>query len=240
MPVRHRFALCCALLFPLLTQAADLVFLVPTATEMPMARFERYRLVDGFHRDLGMALASAAGRQAKFVAIPRKRIVEALQSGQGDMLCNFVPEWLNGTFNWTQPFLPMVEVVITDRAAARPRSMADLSGQPIGTVLGYTYRELAEPLGRGFVREDSASTESNLRKLAAGRLHHVVTLKSFVDYRRKLGEPALTLHPPLVVKTFMGRCAVAPKARIGMGDVERAVSQIVDDGTVAAILARYQ
>jgi polar amino acid transport system substrate-binding protein len=240
MPARHRFALCCALLSALSARAGELVILVPTATEMPMARFERYRLVDGMHRDLGLALANAIGRKPRFMAIPRKRIVETLQSGQADVLCNFVPEWLNGQFAWTQPFLPMHEVLITDRAAERPRALADVSGQPIGTVLGYTYPELEGPLGKGFVREDSPSTEANMRKLAAGRLRHIVTLKSFVDYRLKLGEPAMTLHPPLAVRSFMGRCAVSPKGQVPVAEVERAVSQIVRDGTVAAILARFQ
>jgi polar amino acid transport system substrate-binding protein len=240
MAACHRFAFCCALLSALPARAGELVILVPTATEMPMARFERYRLVDGMHRDLGLALADATGRQPRFVAVPRKRIAETLQSGQADVLCNFIPEWLNGKFSWTQPFLPMLEVVISDRAAQRPRTLADLSGQPIGTVLGYTYPELDAPLGKGFVREDSPSTEANMRKLAAGRLNHVVTLKGFVDYHLKLGHPALALHPPLVVRSFMGRCAVSPKGRVKLAEVERAVSRVVRDGTVAAILARYK
>jgi hypothetical protein len=61
MPACRRFALCCALLFPLSLQAGELVILVDTATEMPMARFEQYRLVDGMHKDVGVALARAMG-----------------------------------------------------------------------------------------------------------------------------------------------------------------------------------
>ncbi len=79
-----------------------------------------------------------------------------------------------------------------------------------------------------------------MRKLAAGRLRHVVTLKSFVDYRLKLGDPALVLHPLLPVRSFMVRCAVSPKGRVPVAQVERAVARMVRDGTVAAILARYQ
>jgi ABC-type amino acid transport substrate-binding protein len=240
MPVLRRIAVSCALLAALCAHAGELVILVPTATEMPMARFEGFKLVDGVHRDLGLALAGAIGRQPRFIAIPRKRIVETLQSGKADVLCNSIPEWLTGQLSWTQPFLPMTEVVITNRAAARPRALSDIRGQPIGTILGYTYPELEGPLGKGFVREDSTSTEANMRKLAAGRLRHMVTLKSFVDYRLKVGDPALVLHPPLAVRSYMGQCAVSPKGRVTVRELDRAVAKLVRDGTVAAIFARYQ
>lgn len=235
-----RFALCCALLLPLLPRAAELVVLVDTATEMPMARFEQYRLVDGIHKDVGEALAHAMGRQPRFVTRPRKRIGEALRTGSADVLCGYVPEWLDGGLAWSQPFFPMVEVVITDRAASRPHAVADLAGQPVGTVFGYAYPDLQRALGRGFLRADGPSTELNLRKLAAGRLHHVVTMKSFIDYHVKLDDPVLVLHPPLVVTTYATRCAVSPTGRVSAAEVNRAVARMVRDGVVGRIVARYQ
>lgn len=232
--------LCCLIGLAPAARAGDLVVLVDTGTEMPMARFDHFLLVDGIHKDVGQALAKAMGRTPKFMALPRKRIVKALQQGEADVLCSYVPEWLDGSFAWSQPFIPIVEVLITDRRAVRPRSLADLAGQRIGTVLGYSHPELEEALGKGFVRDDGPNTESNLRKLAAGRIQHAVTGKSFLDYRLKLGEPALLLHPPLVVKSYMGQCAVSPKGRVGLAEVDRALGQLLKDGTVAAIVARYQ
>jgi polar amino acid transport system substrate-binding protein len=78
------------------------------------------------------------------------------------------------------------------------------------------------------------------RKLAAGRLRHVVTMKSFAEYRQRLGDPLLALQPPLVVKAYMTRCAVSPKGRVGAAEVDHAVSQLMHDGTIAKISARYQ
>jgi polar amino acid transport system substrate-binding protein len=225
---------------PMLPHAAELVLLVDTATEMPMARFERHSLVDGMQKDIGEALARAMGRQPRFMALPRKRLMQALLSGNADVLCGFVPEWVDGPFGWSQPFLPLVEVVITDRGAVAPRSLADLAHQPVGTVSGYLYPELERALGKGFARDDGPSTSLNLRKLAAGRLHHVVTMKNFVDYRVKRGDPRLALHPPLMVKTYMTRCAVSNAGRASVPEVERAVDQLLHDGTISKITARYQ
>lgn len=236
----RRLALCCALLFPLLAHADELVVLVDTATEMPMARVERFQLVDGMHRDVGLALAKAMGREPRFLVLPRMRIVGALEAGDADILCGYIPGWIKGGFAWSQPFLPHVEVVITNRSAERPRSIADLAGQPIGTVFGFAYPDLERALGKGFVRADGPSSDINLRKLSLGRLQHMVTIKDFVDYRLKMGDPGLSLHPQLVVNNHMTRCAVSPKGRVTLAEVDRAVAQIVREGAVAAISARYK
>ncbi|MDM5177169.1 transporter substrate-binding domain-containing protein [Massilia sp. DJPM01] len=221
-------------------QAAELSVLVDTSTEMPMARFESGRLADGIHKDIGQALAGAMGRTAVFVALPRKRIVRALEDGGADVLCSYVPEWLPGSFRWSQAFIPITEVLVTARSAERPRSVVDVSGQAIGTVLGYSHPELDEALGKGFIRDEGVSSLANLRKLAVGRLQHVVTAKLFLDYRQKLGDPALVLHPPLAVKSYMGQCAVSPKGKVTLAEVDKAIERLIADGAIATIFARYQ
>ncbi|WP_426174140.1 substrate-binding periplasmic protein [Massilia sp. TWR1-2-2] len=240
MSFHFRTALCLALLLPLSLRAAELVILVDTATEMPMARFRNFQLIEGMHKDVGEALAGALGREPRFVALPRKRIVGALSSGMADVLCGYIPEWLDGTFPWSQPFVPLVEVVITSRAFPRARLLADLRGEPIGTVFGYTYPDLERALGSDFVRADGPSTDLNLRKLSLGRLHHMVTSKHLIDYRMKLADPPLALHPPLVVKHYLTGCALSPKGAVSPAQMERAVAQLQRDGTITAIMARYQ
>ncbi len=227
-------------LVPLCVQAGDLVILVDTGTEMPMARFQNYRLVDGIHRDIGLELARRTGRTPKFMSLPRKRIVLAMERGEADVLCSYVPEWLDGTFHWTQPFIPIVQVLITDRSVPAPHDVAELAGKPIGTVLGYVHPELEKILGKDFVRADGPTTEANLRKVAAGRVKYAVTGRSFLDYRMKVGDPILTLHPPLVVSTYMGQCAVSPRGRVKVDEIDRAIGHMLRDGTVNAIVAKYR
>ena len=228
------------LLLPLTAGAGDLVILVDTGTEMPMARFEKWHLVDGIHRDIGLELARRMNRTPKFMSLPRKRIVKALEEGAADVLCSYVPEWLDGKFYWSQPFIPIVEVLIADRSVERPHDVRELAGKPIGTVLGYAHPELEEILGDGFVRSDGPTTEANLRKVAAGRIKYAVTGKSFLDWRLKKGDLMLTLHPPMVVKSYMGQCAVSRKGRAKLADVDRAIGEMIRDGSVNAIVARYK
>lgn len=228
------------LLLPLSARAGDLVILVDTATEMPMAKFEKYKLVDGIHRDIGLELARHMKRTPKFMSLPRKRIARALEEGAADVLCSYVPEWLEGNFEWSQPFIPVVELLVTERSAERPRDVAELAGKPIGTVLGYSHPEMLAILGDSFVRADAPNTEANLRKLAAGRVKYALVGKSFLDWHLTKVDPALQLHPPLVVKTYMAQCAVSPKGRARLADVDRAIAMTVKDGTINAVSAKYK
>ncbi len=219
--------------------AAELVVLVDTGTEMPMAGFRNGKLVDGIHKDLGEALGHKMGRSVSFLTLPRKRIALALESGKADLICMYIPEWLPGNFQWSQPFLPMKEVVVSDTTVPRPNSLADLYGQPIATVLGYYHPELQQALGAGFIRDDGPSSSSNLRKMAVGRMHHALIQQSTLDYHQKLGE-RLSVYPPLEVKTYMGQCAVSVQGRVDVREVNKAIAQIVKEGGVAHIMARYQ
>jgi polar amino acid transport system substrate-binding protein len=228
-----------ALLFSATAHAQSLVVLVDTSTEMPMADVRNGRLLGGIHRDLAEALAYRMGRKLETIVLPRKRIGLALESGRADMICLYKPEWLPGPYQWTQAFFPHAELVLTAHSAPAPQSLADLSGRPIGTVLGFEYPDLEQALGAGFVREDGPSNLTNLRKLAAGRVQHVATIKYFYDYQQRQREP-IKVHPPLLVKQYLTRCAVSQKGRVSLADVDAVLTQLVRDGVIAKILATYQ
>jgi ABC-type amino acid transport substrate-binding protein len=219
--------------------APPLVVLVDTGTEMPMAGFRDGRLAEGIHKDLGTALAARLGREAGFLLLPRKRIAMALEAGQADVLCLYLPPWLPGNFQWTRGFFPVSEVVVTDTSVAQPHNLRDLNGKPVATVLGYYYPELEKAMGNGFIRDDGHSSSGNLRKMAAGRLHHAITQQSTLDYYLKVGEK-LSLYPPLVVKHYKAQCAVSPQGSVNVNEVNKAIEQIVKDGSVSKIISNYQ
>ena len=218
----------------------ELVVAVDTGTEMPMAKVVGGQLVAGLHKELGLALAQAMQRSPRFLVLPRKRLAYALERGDADLLCFYVPEWFPGAFDWSTPFLPFAEVSVTKRSAAQPASLADLAGQHIGTVLGYRHPEIEEVLGRAFVREDGPSVDINMRKLAAGRLNHAVTSSYYAAYRERLHDLPVALHPPLVVKQMRLQCAVSRHGRISVAQLDRAIAQLAHEGSIARILGPVQ
>lgn len=232
-------ALLLAILAAAPARAAPLVVLVDTSTEMPLADIEGARLRGGIHRDLAQALAAKLHRQLVTQVLPRKRIAMALESGQGDLLCLYLPEWLPGQYQWTKPFFPQAELLVSALGTPAPLALADLAGQPVGTVLGYRYPELEAALGERFLRADVASNALNLRKLAAGRIRHVATIKLFYDYRLRQGEQ-LHVHPPLEIKRYLTRCALSPNSRVPLAEVDNAITQLLNEGAIDKMLANYQ
>lgn len=221
-------------------RAEEITFLVDTGTEMPMARFKGWQVVEGIQYDIAQALAQAMGHSVKFAVLPRQRMVSALENGTADILCSYLPEWLPGNFDWSQPFLPTMEVLLTNGVAARPHKLKDIAGQAIGTVFGYKHPELEKALGKDFVRDDGPTTEASLRKLAVGRMQHAITSEFIYLYRTKQGDLPLTLHPPLVIKRYVTQCAVAPMGRVKVEDVNAGIAKLVREDRVAKILARYR
>lgn len=221
-------------------RAGELVVIVDTGTEMPMANVVRGAVTDGLHKDLAVELARAMGRSPVITALPRKRLASALESGKADLLCVFMPAWLPGPFDWSRPFFPISEVIVSSRSAPRPVALSALSGQRIGTVLGYVYPELDAAMGKDFVREDAPSADLNWRKLAAGRINHAATVATFIDYRRKLNDMSVALHEPLLIKSYRSQCAVSRSGSVTLPEVDAAIAQLIKDGTLTRIIQRYR
>jgi len=231
-----------ALLCATLAQAqAPLHVLVDNSTEMPQGRFERDQLVGGIHYDVGLALAEKLGRAVRFRVLPRKRMVdELLQGREADMVCGYLPDWLPGVTAWSRPFLPDEQWLLSDRSVPAPRGLAELSGQRIGTVLGFVYPEVQQQLGPAFVREDAPDAGANLRKLSLGRMHHAVVGRLQFDYQVRQGGYKMDLHPPLVISSYLSQCALSRRSSVTLVELNKAITALQAEGGVQRILAKYR
>jgi len=171
----------------------SLVMLVETSALMPQARIEGERVVEGLHLDLGQALGRRLGREVVARPVPRKRLAEALQRGEGDLLCDYQSDWLPGVFAWSRPFLPDQALLVSAAVAPAPAQLSALAGEPIGTVRGYVYPEVSDALRGGFVRDDAPDAVTNLQKLELGRVRHALTGRRVLEYQQRLGHVRLVL-----------------------------------------------
>ncbi len=221
-------------------QAPALVFAVDSSTQLPWAELHKDEVRSGIHRDLAQALATQLGRPARLLILPRKRIAERLEMGQADLACAYLPQWLEGPFDWSQAFLPDAEVVLSLRSAAQPRQLSDLAGKPLGTVSGFSYPVLQEQLGPGFVREDAPTLDANLRKLEMGRMQYAVVSQSFMDYQRRLGGVKVALHPDLKVTQLRMACALSRRSGLTLSALNRGINELNSGGALKRLLARYR
>ncbi|MBV8124623.1 MAG: transporter substrate-binding domain-containing protein [Paucibacter sp.] len=220
--------------------AADLRVAVDQSTEMPWAEITEGAIVNGIHRDLGLALAARLGLQAKFVVLPRKRVPILLSSGEVDVVCAMLPEWLPGPFLWTKPFLDSTDVVLTVRSATRPTSVASLADVPLGTIVGFSYPTLETALGSHFVRDDAPSADANLRKLELGRLQHVVTNQRLLDYRSRRNALKAPTYPPLVIVRQEMSCALSPRGHVSRDSMNQAISSLRKSDALSRMLDAYR
>lgn len=240
MSVRLLLTVLCLAAPTSLAQALPLTVLVDTSTEMPLASIQGGRLEGGLHRDLGVALAERLGRDAQFLLLPRKRIDLALQDGSADLICFYLPAWLPGPFQWSQAFLPNADVLVSRRDVPQPTSLAALAGEPIGTVHGFSYPTLQAALGPRLLRDDAPSAGLNLRKLAAGRIRHVVLNQLYLGYQLRAGGLAVALHPPLVLEASEAGCALSQRSSVSLEALNRAIGQLTSTGQLEHMLARYR
>ncbi|MFG6416017.1 substrate-binding periplasmic protein [Roseateles sp. DC23W] len=243
----HRWGPWCgavALLLPLACMAAPaapaLVLLVDTSAQMPQARVEDDRVIEGLHLDLGRALARRLGREIIARPVPRKRLAEALQRGEGDLLCDYQSAWVPGSFAWSRPFIPDQALLVSAATAPAPAGLGALAGLPVGTVRGYVYPEMSEALREGFRRDDAPDATTNLQKLQLGRISHALTGRRALEYQQRIGALRLALHPPLVVSEVLAQCALSPTAAIGINALNSAIQGLVADGELNRLLARYR
>lgn len=218
---------------------SEISFLAPTNHVMPLAEFDGRTLRSGILKDLGDAIAERLGMHAKFILMPSKRVSEALRAGTADGVCYVLPGWIDGEFNWSNPVIPNLGIVIARSGTPEVQSIADLAGKPMGTVMGYRYPDFEQVLRQHFVREDAPTMALNLRKLVHGRMDYAITEQTTLAYhQRQAANPRLV--QVLRFTSFTAQCAFSKQSKVPFPAIERAIDALVADGTVDNILARYR
>jgi ABC-type amino acid transport substrate-binding protein len=188
-----------------------------------------------FQDRLGAALAHQLGRQVQYIKLPRNRIMAALENGEGDILCSYLPEWLPGEVDWTHAFIPISEVVVSSPRVLPPATVADLRGKRLGTVLGFLYPELEKTLGQDYIRDDAPSSALSVRKWLAGRFDYMVVPRNVLDKQVNAGRMPAGYHV-LTVYEVTARCAVSRKSKISVADFNSAIDALDKTGELPKIL----
>jgi len=218
----------------------SLVMLLDNSAVMPTLRVDRGQVVAGINHDLALLLAERLGLQPRFLLMPRRRMAPALERGEADLVCNYLPAWLPGPFVWSRPFLPSAYWVVTRQDRPAPGFLQALAKQRIGTVRGFAYPELEAALGGSLLREDAPNGEASLRMLSLARVDHAVVVQRFLEYQQRTGGFDTPLHPPLVVSSYLSQCALSPRSGITVDRLNQVLSDIVDDGSLEHMLQRYR
>lgn len=239
---RWLLALALAALTP--ARAADepgrpLRYVLPTNQAMPLLAMQGQQPVDGLLKDIAEALATRLRRPLQYVVLPGKRAASALSRDDADVHCYVQPGWLEGDLLWTQRFITSAEVVAAVRDAPAIASLQALAGEPLGTVLGYRYATPERVLGERIARRDVVGAETNLRRLALGRVRYALTdrlsLQHFVKQYPKAGLREVLEFD----RTELG-CAISPREAGALHTINQTLRQLRSDGRLDQMLDRYR
>ena len=189
----------------------------------------------GFQEGLGNALGKQLGMKVQFVGLPRKRMTSALESGDGDIVCGYLPAWFEGDFNWSRTFIPTSEVLIASKRVPAPASIEAIRGKTVGTVLGFHYPDIEKKLGADFVRDDAPSLNLTVRKWQAGRFDYFLTTGQSIQKQFPGGELAAGYNL-LVVSEVKSGCAVSRNGRVTVEQVSAALDALEKSGELTRLL----
>lgn len=223
-------------------RADNIIFAVSTGSAMPMTEFRNEELSSGLLKDFGDALARELALEPRYLNLPRKRVEAALQGGQADLLCDLRPEWLDSkVWAWTETVFSNNMIVASRIDTPALSRLRALSGQRVGTVLGYRYPEVERRLGLQFERDDAVSDDVNTNKLLNKRFNYIMSNSLYYDYQRKVHPNRARLNPAVFnIRSFDTYCALPPKGRLDIGKVNRAILSLRKRGDFQMIYERYR
>jgi polar amino acid transport system substrate-binding protein len=226
---------------PLALQAAapDLVMVAPMNLSMPLAQYQKDKLVGGILKDMGETLAQRLGRSVRFVSVPGEAVSALLTSGKADGICFVRPHWIDGEFDWSAPFMHDAEMIAARAEAPQLRSLADLRDRPIGSVASHRYPRIENVLGLRFARVDSTNVDESLRKLLDGTVQYALMGRTTMEFHAR-NNKTVRLRADLIISTFEAQCAFSKKADVPFSEVDKAINGMLRDGSVERILSRYR
>lgn len=189
----------------------------------------------GFQDGLGKALAKQLRMKVIFIGLPRKRMMSALESGEGDIVCGYLPAWFPGDAAWSRTFIPTSEVLIASKRVPAPTSVEALRGKLVGTVLGFQYPDIEQKLGVDFLRDDAPSLNLTVRKWQAGRFDYFVTTGQSIDKQFPNGELSAGYNL-LVVSEVKSGCAVSHRGHVSVAKINAALDALEKSGEMRRLL----
>ncbi|WP_168206279.1 ABC transporter substrate-binding protein [Labrenzia sp. PHM005] len=231
------FAIITALAGPVSADA----WIIASEYDFPPYNYYEDTKYKGIDTEIVRLIVTELGHKPSFAQLPWKRVVKSVESNDVDLGFQFV-----GTkerfekFHMVGPFrngittlMFPVDKVITFEA------LNDLKDYVIGTVRGYAYSPEFDNAAF-LTKEEATDNETNVRKLAAGRLHAVVgdrdTL-AFVAGRLDLVGRFRFADTPLAV---VPRYIAFPKQRAEQAlAFQKVLNRKLDEGAIDVIIASY-
>lgn len=195
----------------------------------------------GYDVEIGQAIAEKLGVKANFIEGEWDGLLAGLEAGRYDLMINGVditPE-RQQKYDFSVPYAYNNTAVIVKENNNSIAKMEDLKGKKTANTISSTYAEIAEKYGATVIPVDDLAQTIEL--LLAGRIDATLNAEvSYYDYKK--------VHPEAAIKIACldtERTSVAIPMRKGddaatlREAVNKAVQELLDDGTISALSIKY-
>lgn len=221
----------------------DIKAVVSDTNPVPYAIFSAEGSLTG---GLGKQLIDEVGKittlPVDYLTVPRARVESWIASGKADLGCFISPDWVTQpkSLEWVGPLFYTAQYIVRRSDSKPNRQLSDLFHQRIGTIRGFVYPELEQAFAEALlVRDDAHSLESNLARLAQGRLDAVMAVDLSYGYvmARQQFETELT-YDVLWTKAPAVYCALSPKST-KLAQLKQAFTQLQQQKFIEKIIQPY-
>lgn len=196
---------------------SDIKAVVSDTNPVPYAIFSAEgSLTGGISKQLIDEVGKITALPIDYLTVPRARVESWIASGKADLGCFINPDWVTAPkkLAWVGPLFFTAQYIVRRSDSKPNRKLSDLFHQRIGTIRGFVYPELEQAFSEALlVRDDAHSLESNLTRLAQGRLDAVMAVDLSYGYvmARQQFETELT-YDLMWTEAPAVYCALSPKS----------------------------
>jgi len=224
----------------------ELKFAVFDTVSYPLNIFDQSNhLSGGLVKDFGDAIVRELGAAPVYTVYSRRRVEQALTSGQADMVCYFSPQWSENKdlLFWSLPNLPQIErvVVLRDKPTLN-QFPQQLVGKKIAVRVGYFYPQISKEVAAGEIkRVDLTDVPSMFRLVSMGGADGLISSEAeiegyFKNFPEQREQFTLSKTPFSVLST---QCGLSRKSVWKIEQINRAISHIQSTGEQDTLLRRY-
>jgi len=217
---------------------------VSETNPVPYAMFSSEgKLMGGISKSLLDQIGLLNQLPVLYLDVPRARVESWLLSNKADVGCFLSPDWVSkpAALVWTGPLFYSSQLIVRRSDTKPVTKLSDLYHKRIGTIRGFVYPELQQAFNEKLItRDDAHSLESNLTRLAQGRLDAVMTVDLSLGYimTKRQFDVALSFDP-LWTEPPAIYCAISADSPLRTQLLE-SFSRLQQDGYLQQLLQLYQ
>lgn len=221
----------------------DIKAVVSDTNPVPYAIFSAEgSLTGGLSKQLIDEVGKITTLPVDYLSVPRARVESWIASGKADLGCFIGPDWVSQPkkLEWVGPLFFTAQYIVRRSDSKPNRKLSDLFHQRIGTIRGFVYPELEQAFAEELlVRDDAHSLESNLTRLAQGRLDAVMAVDLSYGYvmARQQFDTELT-YDLMWTQAPAVYCALSPKSA-RLAQLKQAFSQLQQQKFIEKIIQPY-